>query len=70
MTGCCSQCHGVIDKVVFGHRFDSMVLEDCFNLNDSVIIMWAYYPNRQWRDNELCVGQQPHQHPVAGEDEI
>lgn len=63
-------CRGLVDKMVFGHRLDLTVLEGFLNLNYSVIIMWACYPNRQRRDNELCVGQQPHQHPVAGEDEI
>lgn len=32
------QCHGLVHKVVFDHRLDSMISEVFSNLNDSVIL--------------------------------
>lgn len=34
-----TQCHGLVDKVVFGQRLDLMVLEVFSNLTDSVILI-------------------------------
>lgn len=38
MTGCGTQGSGLVDKVVLGQRFDSMILEVFSNLNDSMIL--------------------------------
>lgn len=38
MTGHGTQGSGLVDKVVFGQRFDSTILEAFSNLNNSLIL--------------------------------
>lgn len=42
MTADGTQCSGLVDKVVSGKRWDLMVWEVFFNVNDSVILQILY----------------------------
>lgn len=42
-TGCDTQCHGLVDKVVLGRRLDLMISKVFFNPINSVILCYTMH---------------------------
>lgn len=51
MTGCGTQCHGLLDKVVISQRLDSLILEVFSNRNDSMVLLNADSASRNSSTN-------------------
>lgn len=69
MTGCDTQCSGLVETMVFGERLDLMVLKVFSSLNNSVIeVLLLLYLNSCVDSNHLIPAAAP-AHPIKMEKE-